>query len=90
MTAPAGLREEELEELLLRAYLEVQGDQEASGAIPPSGATVLARFRSVFEWVGAIQLGLLVACTTVLLNFLIVVMLFHIDLSRYMGFLFRS
>ena len=44
--------------------------------------------RGVFESIGAIQLGLVVACAAILLNFLIVVMLFHLDLSRYLGFLF--
>lgn len=88
MTEPAGLRDEELEELLLHAYLEVQSDQEAKGAMPRSGETVLTRFRGVFESIGAIQLGLVVACAAILLNFLIVVMLFHLDLSRYLGFLF--
>lgn len=88
MTEPSGLRDAELEELLLRAYLEVQRDQEAKGAMPRSGRDVLTRFRVLFECLGAIQLGLLVACVTILLNFLIVVKILHVDVSRYLGFLF--
>ena len=86
MTEPAGLRDEERAELLLRAYLEAQ--QEAKGAMPISGGNVLTRFRGVFECFGAIQLGLLMACVTILLNFVIGVMVFHVDISRYAGFLF--
>jgi hypothetical protein len=87
VTQPSGLRDGELEELLLRAYLEVQRDQEEKGALPRSGQNVLSRFRVVFECLAAIQLGLLVACVTILLNFLVVVKILHLDVSRYLGFL---
>jgi hypothetical protein len=90
VTELSGLREAELVELHLRAYLEVQRDQEAQGAMPRSGQDVLSRFRVVFECLGAIQVGLLVACVTILLNFLIVVVLLHLDVSRYLGFLFSA
>ena len=81
------LRDEEIEELLLRAYLEVQRDQEAKGAVPRRGRDVLTRFSGVFICLGALQLSLLVACITIVLNFLVIVMLLHLDLSRYVGFL---
>jgi hypothetical protein len=87
VTAPSSLREEEREQLLLRAYLEMQREQEANGVLPRSGRNVLTRFRRVFECLGALQIGLLVACLTILLNFLIVVMLLHLDASRYLKFL---
>ena len=88
MTQHPGLRDGELEDLLLRAYLEVQRDQEAQGALPRSGQNVLTRFRVLFECLGAILLGLLVASFAILVNFVIVVMLLHLDVSRYRGFLF--
>lgn len=90
MTHPSGLRDGEFEELLVRAYLEIQRDQEAQGAMPRSGQDVLSRFRLLFECLGAIQMGLLVACVTILLNFLIVVVVLHLDVSRYLGFLFPA
>jgi len=85
---PSGLRDAELEELLLRAYLEVQRDQEEKGAMPRRGRDVLTRFRVVFECLGAIQVGLLAACVAILLNFVIVVKVLHVDVSRYVGILF--
>ena len=86
LPVPSGLREEERAELLLRTYLEMQREQEAQGALPRRGKTVLTRFRWVFEGLAAMQVGFFVACLTLLLNFLIVVMLLHIDVSRYIGF----
>ena len=88
MTKPDGLREEERLELLLRAYLDVQGEQEVKGVLPRSGENVLTRLRGAFEFVGALQLGLLVACMSILLDFIIVVMIFHLDVARYSSFLF--
>jgi hypothetical protein len=87
LTAPSNLREEERQELLLRAYLEMQREQQERGALPPSGRNVLTRFRRVFECLGAIQIGLLIACFTIFMNFLIIVMLLHLDMSRYLTFL---
>jgi hypothetical protein len=83
VTAPSGLREEERAELLLRAYLEVEREQQERGALPRKRRNVLTRFRPLFECLGAIQLGLLIACLTIFLNFLLVVMLLHLDVSRY-------
>lgn len=85
MSVPSGLRDAERAELLLRAYLETQREQEASGALPRSGRTVLTRLRPLFECLGAIQVGALIACFTIFLNFLIVVMLLHLDVSRFAG-----
>lgn len=86
MTEPAGFQEEERADLLLRAYLDFRRELEEKGVVPREEKNVLTRFRGVFEFVGAIQLGLLTACFTILLNFVIVVMLLHLDLSRYSGF----
>ena len=83
MSTPSGLRDEERAELLLRAYLEMEREQQERGALPRRRRTVLTRFRLLFECLGAIQIGLLVACLTIFLNFLIVVMLLHLDVSRY-------
>lgn len=86
LPVPAGLREEERAELLLRTYLEVEREQEAQGVLPRRGKTILRRFRWLFEGLAALQVGFFVACLTLFLNFLIVVMLLHIDVSRYVGF----
>ena len=44
-----------------------------------------ARNRSTF--LTFLGVGLLVACVTILLNFLVVVKILHLDVSRYLGFL---
>jgi len=80
------LQDEVRDDLLLRAYSEFRRELEEKGAVPREEKNVLVRFRGVFEFVGALQLGLLTACFTILLNFVIVVMLLHLDLSRYSGF----
>jgi len=77
---------EELKELLLTAFLDVQQEQEQRGAQPRRDENVLARFRGVFEFIGAIQLGLLLAAVGVLLVFLVSRMMFHLDLARYFPF----
>ena len=88
MTEPMGLQDEERADLLLRAYFEFRRELEGKGTVPREEKNVLTRFRGVFEFVGALQLGLLTACFTILLNFVIVVMFLHLDLSRYAGFFF--
>lgn len=88
MTVPARLRDAELKELALRVYLEVRSDQESKGVIPRSDRDILSRFHALFEAIGSIQLGLFIACMSILLTYAIVVMILHIDLSRYMGFLY--
>ena len=87
MTERPRLRDEEFEALCLRAYFEAGESLEGKGALPRQAENVLARFRSVFEFVGAVQLGLLVASVSVLLNFVIVLMFLHLDVLKYLGFL---
>jgi len=79
------LSEEELRDLLLEALIEVEREQEDKGNLTRSGQDVLTRFQGFFELLGAVQLGFLVACLTVLANFVVVRMLFHLDLSRYLS-----
>lgn len=83
MTEPGKLSDEELRDLLLQVFLEIQKEQEGRGALPRSDQDVLTRFGGFFEMVGAIQVAFFVACLTILMNFVIVRMIFHLDLSRY-------
>lgn len=85
MTAPGRLSDEELTDLHLQAFLEFQREQEENGAIPRSERNVLTRFRGFFVFLGAVNLAFFVACLTVLLNFIVVRILFHLDFSRYLG-----
>jgi hypothetical protein len=85
MTADDKLSSEELRDLHLEVYVEIQREQEDQGAIPRSEQNVLTRFRWLFEIMGAVQLAFFLACLTILLNFVVVRMLFHIDFSRYFG-----
>lgn len=88
MTDLAQFQDEERTELLLRTYLQFRRELEEKDALPREEKNVLTRFRGEFEFIGALLLGLLTACFTIFLNFVIVVMLLHLDLSRYSGFLF--
>jgi hypothetical protein len=88
VTGITGLREEERAAVLLRVYLEFKHELEDKGVVLGDVKTVLTRFRGLFEFTGALLLGLLTGCFTIMLNFLIVVMLLHLDVSRYSGFLF--
>jgi len=81
----APLREEEFEALCLHAYAEAQESFEAKGKLPRPAGNLLARFRHVFEFIGAIQLGLLVACISILLNFMIVLLILHLDVKGVLG-----
>ena len=88
MTDLAQFQDEERAEILLRTYLQFRRELEEKDALPREEKNVLTRFRGGFEFIGALLLGLLTACFTIFLNFVIVVMLLHLDLSRYSGFLF--
>ena len=79
------LREEEFEALCLHAYFEAQESCETKGTLLRPEVNVLGRFRHVFEFIGAIQLGLLVACISILLNFMIVLMILHLDVNGVLG-----
>jgi hypothetical protein len=85
MTVRGKLSDEELRDLHLEVFLEFQKEQEEKGVIPRSERNVLTRFRGFFEFVGAVQLAFFLACLTILANFVIVRMMFHLDFSRYFG-----
>lgn len=83
MTAPARLSDEQLRELQLQAYLEVLQEAQQRGAVPRANHTVLARLRWLFEYAGALVLGLLVASSTMLVVFFVTRVILHVDFSRY-------
>lgn len=85
MIARGSLSDEELTDLHLKAFLEFRQEQEEKGVIPRSEQTVLTRFRGFFVVLGAVNLAFFLACLTILLNFIVVRVLFHLDFSRYLG-----
>lgn len=76
-------KDEVLREILFETYVDCQKECEASGKMPRDDDTALARFRPALELVGAIQLGILIACVTTLINFLITRMVLHIDIPWF-------
>jgi len=85
MTPRGQFSDEELTDLHLEAFLEFEKEQEDKGAIPRSETNLMARFRGFLVFLGAVNLALFVACLTVLLNFIVVRLLLHLDVSRYLG-----
>lgn len=68
-----------LEELLLEAYIERQQSLESAGRFPPCAPSVIARGGHWLARLGAIQLGLAVACFDLLAIVIIVNLLFHLE-----------
>jgi len=85
MTAPGNVSEVKLNELHLEVFLDVQKELEDKGVIPRRERSILTRLRGFFVYLGAINLAFFLACLTILLNFIVVRMLLHIDFSRYLG-----
>lgn len=65
-----------LREHLLDAYLEAQERLQNEGVIPGAGAE---RRRFVLEAIAGIQIGLLIACVTVLGVFVVANTMFHLE-----------
>ena len=82
MSAPRILTHEERRRVLFQEYLALQREQEEKGAMPPR-RTVLSRLAWLFEFLGAVSVGLLCAAIAVLGVFLVTRVIFHIDLTRY-------
>lgn len=74
------MQDENLKQLLLETYLEVEQEQEADLSIPRSDSHSLGRFRRMFELLGAIHLGLLIACLTIFIEFVILRLILHLDI----------
>lgn len=85
MTTRSGLTEEELRDLYLQVFLDVQKELEHKELIPRRERNLLTRFRAFFVFLGAVNLAFFLACLTILLNFIIVRLLLHVDFSRYLG-----
>jgi len=85
MTTLGNLSEDKLNELHLEVFLDVQKELEDKGVIPRRERNVLTRFGGFFVCLGAINFAFFLASWTILLNFIVVRMLLHIDCSRYLG-----
>lgn len=72
-------------EVLWRTYLAVEREQRALGRLPAKPTTVLTRAGGALAWVGAVQLGVLIACFGVFAVFVVTRMILHLDLTRYFG-----
>lgn len=72
-----------LQEILFEAYVDCQRDCETSGKIPRDDTSALVRFRPEFEFVGAIQFGILIASLTTLLIFVVTRMVLHFDITWF-------
>ena len=83
MSRKDDLRQKHRAELkeLSQAYLAAQEKYEAQGAIPKDSDAVLSGYRQVWEIMGAAHLGLLVAIISILLNFIVVNIIFHLPPS---------
>lgn len=68
-----------MEDILIDAYITCQQEQEDLGNIPRSSDNVLQRYSELFKMMGAIQVGLFMACLTIILNFVIIRMILHLD-----------
>ena len=64
-------------ELLADAYLDLQ-DKLQESQILPNDTSLLQRWKTWLSIFGGIQLGLLVACLVVFMNFLIFNLIFHV------------
>jgi uncharacterized membrane protein YoaK (UPF0700 family) len=82
MSAPRILTHDERRHVLFQEYLALQHEQEEKGAMPVR-RTVLFRLAWLFEFLGAISVGMLCAAFAVLAVFLVTRVIFHIDLTRY-------
>lgn len=80
---PIDRQDELLREILFEAYVDCQMDCETSGKIPRDNTSALTRFRPAFEFVGAIQFGILIASLTTLLIFVVTRMILHFDIAWF-------
>ena len=62
----------------LGCFLELQQQLEHEGKIPPGPPLVLRTYERALQWVGGIQIGLIVASFTVLGNFILFNFLMHL------------
>lgn len=66
-------------EILLEAYMQVHDEQEKLGHLPDSRKSFLSRHSTFLQMTGAIHLGLFIASLTILLNYIVLRMILHID-----------
>ncbi len=81
MDRPNRLRSPQVREDLVKAYLYVQQKYEDEGQIPRDRGTLLSRYRSFWETMGAIHLGMLIAVVSIWLNFIVINFLLHLPPS---------
>jgi len=66
-------------QILLETYMQVHDEQEKLGRLPDSSDNFLSRHSTFLQMIGAIHLGLLIASLTILLNYIVLRMILHID-----------
>jgi hypothetical protein len=77
--SPDRNKSEELRDLLLQTYLEVQEEHETRRGTRLNNSLV-TRYRRTFEFISAVQLGFLVACLSVFIEFVIIRLILHLDI----------
>lgn len=77
MNAPGSIALRQHEELL-NAYLRKQREYEDQGLIPREEPTLISRYQTIWELVGALHLGLVIALGSILLNFIFLNVLLHL------------
>lgn len=70
-----------LREDLVTAYLYVQQKCQEEGTIPVDKGNILSRNRGLLEIIGAIHLGLLLAVLSILMSFIVINYLLHLQPS---------
>lgn len=71
--------DESAHEILLEAYMQVHDEQEKLGHLPDSRKSFLSRHSVFLQMTGAIHLGLFIASLTILLNYIVLRMILHIE-----------
>ena len=63
---------------LVHAYMAIQQVYEEKGSISKGSGTLLTRYQGLLETLGAVHLGLLIAVTSIVFNFILVNYLLHL------------
>ncbi len=74
------LTAEQVRHTLADAYERLEQELSESGALPRPGRTVLHWLRVPLELLGAVQLGLVTACLSMFVLFVLINLLFHLHL----------
>lgn len=78
MSENEGLLDSVRRDELVYAYVRLQNESERSFPDTYARSTILSRYRGLWEFAGALHLGVFCAATTILLNFIVVNLLLHL------------